>query len=108
MTLAKTAACSGRLVQCKLRTKAPEQKKMLCAWAAQAVWRSTIGRNCRYYFSFRASVSSSRLGFAPRVLRLLHLRLLGIHLKYPHCGCYHIGVAQFHSTAQHSNSQLHV
>ncbi len=34
------------------------------------VWRSTIERNCRY-FSFRASVS--RLGFAPRVLRLLHL-----------------------------------
>ena len=32
------------------------------------VWRSYIRRNCRY-FSFRASVS--RLGFAPRVSRLL-------------------------------------
>jgi hypothetical protein len=58
-----------------------------------AVWRSYIQRNCRY-FSFRASVS--RLGFAPRVLRLLHLS--GIHLKYPIVGA---TIAELHSIAQH-------
>ena len=57
--------------------------------------------NCRY-FSFRASVS--RLGFAPRVLRLLHLS--GIHLKYP-MWVYHsitvaVGIALYNCTQLHN------
>ena len=64
------------------------------------MWRSYIQRNCRY-FSFRASVS--RLGFAPRVLRLLHLS--GIHLKYPMWVLPGIGVAV--GIALYNCTQLH-
>ena len=72
------------------------------------VWRSTTGRNCRY-FSFRASVS--RLGFAPRVSRLL--RPVASTSSTPLCVPWQgsrtpmettSGVALLHSIVQHWNT----
>ena len=78
-----------------------DMNSMFRGAASFTVWRSTIGRNCRY-FSFRASVS--RLGFAPRVLRLLHL--VASTSSNP-CGCYHsirvaVGIALYNCTQLHN------